>query len=171
MRALAFSFLVLGSGCAIVVKQLEPHPNIPPQTNPPPIGIALAEAVQQALDLDFGDRVIEFRTFRGDLKRAFFSGYPGATAQPASLVLELHEVSPEIENLGVARIARLRFRGLIRNGELETAPFAGRVESPVCSRELKECFRTAIEVMFEKIYAESFKPPTTRQVPPRTNET
>ncbi len=146
------------SGCALFIEGLEPRPNIPPVTDPAPIAITLGPDVkqEQSLELENGS-ALEFRSFRGDIKRGFLAGFPGATQQKAPLAIVLLTVEPTYENLRVAGIARLRFRGTVDSAEGTLMSFAGKVESPICANSIAGCFTTAIEAMFERIYAELAK--------------
>lgn len=159
MRFLLLLVTVSSSACALFIEGLEPRPNIPPVSDPAPISIALGPDVkqEQSLELENGS-TLEFRSFRGDIKRGFLAGFPGATQQKVPLAITLLTVEPTFENLRVAGIARLRFRGTVDSPDGIIISFAGKVESPICANSIASCFTTAIEAMFERIYAELSKP-------------
>ncbi|MDP1918876.1 MAG: hypothetical protein Q8L14_21685 [Myxococcales bacterium] len=158
------------SGCALFIEGLEPRPNIPPVTDPAPITITLAPEVKQEQSLELSNgATLEVRSFRGDIKRGFLAGFPGATQQKAPLSIALLTVEPSYENLNVAGIARLRFRGTVDSADGTLMSFAGKVESPICANSISSCFTTAIEAMFERIYAELAKLKTApKPAPPPT---
>lgn len=158
MRSLLLLVTVSLSGCALFIEGLEPRPNIPPVNDPAPITITLAPEVKQEQSLELANgATLEFRSFRGDIKRGFLAGFPGATQQKAPLSIALLTVEPTYENLRVAGIARLRFRGTVDSADGTLMSFAGKVESPICANSIADCFTTAIEAMFERIYAELSK--------------
>ena len=158
MRSLLLIIAVCSSGCAYLIEGLEPRPNIPPVSDPAPITITLGPDVKQSQTLELDNGVaLEFRSFRGDIKRGFLAGFPGATQDKARVAIQLLQVEPSYENLRVAGLARLRFRGTVENAEGTIMSFAGKVESPICASSISSCFTAAIEAMFERVYAELAK--------------
>ena len=157
-RLLPLLIAIASSGCALFIEGLEPRPNIPPVSDPPPINITSGPSVKQAQSLAFSSAsTIEFLSFRGDIKRGFLAGFPGATQDKARVAVSLLQVEPTYENLRVAGVARLRFRGTVDSADGTVMSFAGKVESPLCTNSIATCFSTAIEAMFERIYAELAK--------------
>jgi hypothetical protein len=123
----------------------------------PPIAIDLASAIQQEQVIEVGNAAIELKTFRGDLKRGFLAGFPGATQDAAQLTLRLSEVNITYENLRIAGLARFRFRGSVTRGQTTLVTFAGKADGDACTDSVQSCLRSGIEAMYEKIFTEVFK--------------
>lgn len=166
MNVRLLSLFPLITGCAIVVQGLEPRPNIPEVTSAPPIAIELGPDVKQQQTLAVGNAEIELRTFRGDVKRAFYAGFPGATEKQVPLVLKLTSIEMTYENLRVAGMVRLRFRGSLDEGGTTVVTFASKVQGEICTDTINSCFRSAIEAMFERVFAELGNRPAPSREPP-----
>ncbi|MCA2981460.1 MAG: hypothetical protein INH41_05270 [Myxococcaceae bacterium] len=145
------------SSCAVVVAGLEPRPNLPAMPDAPPLAIDLGPNIKQEQTIEVGTAAIELRTFRGDLKRGFLAGFPGATQEAAPLTLRLSEVNVTYENLRIAGLARFRFRGSVTRGDTTLVTFAGKADGDACTDAVSSCLRSGIEAMFEKIFNDVFK--------------
>ena len=145
--------LVLLSGCLMHVNGLEPRPNVPEVSSPPAVTVKVADRILQVTQ----DGNVVLDTFRGDLKRGFFNGFPGAVkGDKGELQLALDQVEPSLQCFQyVGCIAHLRFKGRFSDAEAELVSFAGESESKVCNRDLDDCYTNAIERMYEVIFTKT----------------
>lgn len=147
MGRILCALLVLLTGCVRNLSMLEPRPNLPPAREPS-VNLVLANAITQEQRLFR----LQFSTFRGDLKRGFFNGYPGAVESGGSITIALDSVEPSYERTDSGEChASLRYRGrFLRGGQMLDA-FAATAESS--PSDIKLCFKRAIETMYEQLYA------------------
>lgn len=158
-RAFLVGAVVLAfTGCVSVtqVAELQPRPNLPTVDAPPKIVILLDDfiAQEQTVDVNPSARV-QLDTFRGDLKRGFLNGVPGAikgTQGDATLQLETAEPSLTCFQF-VGCTASIRFKGRLVSGADEYR-FAGTSKSELCPQSFDACFVGAIERMYEQIFAD-----------------
>jgi hypothetical protein len=153
--------LALLSGCVVHVSGLEPRPNLPGVQSPPSVCVKLDEHILQ--DTRVGN--VELDTFRGDLKRGFLNGYPGAVkGTKAQLSLSLDAVDPTLQCFQyVGCVARLRFKGRFsEDGQGELVSFAGESASEICNHDLDDCYTGAIERMYEQIFEKTRREIQTR---------
>jgi hypothetical protein len=144
-------FVALLSGCVLHVSGLEPRPNLPGVTSAPSVCVKLDDRILQKTQV--GNVVLD--TWRGDLKRGFLNGFPGAVkGTKAELSLALDAVDPTVQCFQyVGCVARLRFKGRF-NDDLqgELVSFAGESASEICNHDLDDCYTGAIERMYEQIF-------------------
>jgi hypothetical protein len=152
-------WLLALSGCVAVtmqVAELEPRPNVPRVDNARPVVIVLDERIRQEQSLPLsGGASVALETFRGDLKRGFLNGVPGAvkgTQGEARLELEYAEPSLTcFQHVGCSANIKFRGRFVSADGELR---FAGTSKSELCPQSFDTCFVGAIEGMYEQIFSE-----------------
>lgn len=147
---------VLSSSCTVIVGELQPRPNLPPLMSRAVV-LELDKAVPQDVMAEGTgvDSKAHFMTLRGDLKRAFQNAMPGPSAPGQPLTLQLMNVEPQLARNGALLVVRLRYRGVLRDGERVLSSFAGTVEKSCPNIEaFPECFSTNIERLYEQTFKE-----------------
>ncbi len=143
-------------GCVYGIEGLNPRPNIPEVTSPPAAVLVLAEKVKQETKVEINANfTAQLETFRGDIKRGFLNGFPGAKqGDKGALQLSLTDVEPTFECLkNVGCVSLLRYRGALETGTgKQLVTFAGKARSELCPNKLDTCISTSIERMYEEIF-------------------
>ena len=135
------------ASCVSHLSMIEPRPNLPPRVDGPKVGLLLGDAIQQEQRL----YRVSLDTFRGDLKRGFLNGYPGAVPGTGEFQLVLDSVEPTYVRSSADCVATLRYRGRLMKNNEALESFAGVVKSE--PGEFKRCFKGAIEALFEQSFA------------------
>ncbi len=164
--------VLLFSSCYVTIHGLDPRPNIPAVERPLSSVVVVSDSVLQRTIVDDG---LVLNAFRGDLKRGFLNGFPGAVkGTSGELVLHFDEVEPSRTCINVACTIKLRFKGVLRTPQRVITSFAGDVKSDFCSyQKAEECYVGAIEAMYERVF-ELTKAELTAPRPsvvPKTNTT
>lgn len=63
------------------------------------------------------------------------------------------------ENMRLAGLVRMRFRGVLTRADTTLVSFAGKVDGQPCTDPVERRFRSAIETSFERVYQELGKLP------------
>ena len=162
--------LALLSGCVLHVSGLEPRPNLPGVTSPPSVCVKLDDRILQKTQV--GN--VQLDTFRGDLKRGFLNGFPGAVkGEKGETQIQLKRAEPTYECVAyVGCFAALKYKGSYSGNGEEAITFAGTSRSDLCN-DLNVCFQSAIERMYEQLFSAvktRLKPSTPKSERP-TSET
>ncbi|MDP1826797.1 MAG: hypothetical protein Q8L48_26230 [Archangium sp.] len=134
------------ASCVAHVSMIEPRPNLPPRVDGQTINMVLGDAVQQETRLFR----VSLDSFRGDLKRGFLNGYPGAVVGTGDLQLVLDSVEPTYARTSAACVATLRYRGRLMKDTEALESFAGVAKSE--PGDFRRCFKGAIEALFEQTF-------------------
>lgn len=154
-------FLLMSlSSCVSQLSMLEPRPNLAPQVGGASVSLVLGNSVQQQTRLFR----VSLDSFRGDLKRGFLNGYPGAVANGGDLQLVLDSVEPSYVRVDGNCVATLRYRGRLMNGDEVLQSFAATARSE--QGDFRRCFKTGIEALYEQVFAKlSAEAPSMRSPP------
>lgn len=143
--------VLLFSSCYVTIHGLDPRPNIPAVERPLTSVVVVSDSVLQRTIVDDG---LVLNAFRGDLKRGFLNGFPGAVkGTTGELVLHFDEVEPSRTCLAVGCTMKLRFKGVLRTDQRVLTSFAGDVKSDFCAyQKVEECYVGAIESMYQRVF-------------------